>query len=181
MKFSRYSWRAFIEHKKNNQNFLLQPFSSTFKNLWFASIVLFVSQAIVSALSLPNLENTLRLQFIMRPDEVRTFIESWSAEEWAGFWRHYKWDFIHPIVYSYCLLVLAVNLEIEKTRLFRCRILIVAAAIFDYLENIFHILGLRNSDHLVDSWVVAGGFFALSKWSFISITIGLLILDRLRN
>ena len=122
----------------------------------------------MSYLAEPNLKNVLKLQTMIEATMIREFIGSWTAAEWSGFWRHYLWDFIHPAIYTYCMLVFLENTienAIEnKMKIKYLRKLIYSVGALDYLENIFHSLALEKYPFINEKLIVIGGFCGLAKW-----------------
>ena len=140
-------------------------FKKPIHNVLGALCLFLVSQATVAFLLGSAKFEILALQWTIDANEAIALLQSWNSEVWSGIWGHYKWDFVHPFIYSYCL---AVWIQASRTKHTKGISKLVPFAFLvgslDLLENICHVIALSRFPETIESLFLMGGVLAISKW-----------------
>lgn len=113
-------------------------------------------------------EQVLRLQTTLSPATFAAIVQDWqSTGAIDSYWRHYRYDFIHPLWYGGWLAA-AMAKAFEANRIAARRdawlCLPLVAAGLDLVENLFHVLFLTWPSTVVLPLVVLSGLAATAKW-----------------
>ncbi len=134
----------------------------------FGAAYLLSQVTIAATLGAIGPEQVLRLQTTLSPAVFSAIVQDWqSTGVIDGYWRHYRYDFIHPLWYGVWLAA-AMAKAFEANRIearhdpWLC--LPLVAASLDLVENLFHVLFLSWPSTVVAPLVVLSGLAALAKW-----------------
>lgn len=113
----------------------------------------------------------LRLQTTLSADVFTSIIDGWRE---AGlldlYWRHYWFDFSHPLLYGGLLAaLLAMTLERNQLSAAWTPLLLMPmiAAGLDLFENLAHVTMLSKAGSIDQPWVALSGLAASCKWVFV--------------
>lgn len=152
--------------KKSNSNFLIALFA----------VIYFTSQIIIgSILHKLGTLNALALQTTMCSEKFKTIASGWIASaEIAGYYRHFYFDYFHPVWYSIFLsLLIARAFKINNVNpKFNWVVLTpFVAAICDYFENTMHLYFLADLNRATPLLVALSGLATNTKWALAALGV----------
>ena len=170
------------------ENYIIKKSDSNFLIALFA-VLYFTSQIIIgSILHKLGTLNALALQTTLCSEKFKTIALRWIASgEIADYYRHFYFDYFHPIWYSIFLsLLIARVFKINHVNSkFNWFILTpFAAAICDFFENTMHLYFLADLNRATPLLVALSGFATNTKWALAAlgvITVTILVMARLKK
>lgn len=152
--------------KKSKSNYLIALFA----------VIYFTSQIIIGSI-LHNLGtlNALALQTTLCSEKFKTIASGWIASgEIAGYYRHFYFDYFHPVWYSIFLsLLIARAFRINHVNpKFNWVVLTpFVAAICDFFENTMHLYFLADLNRATPLLVALSGLATNTKWALAALGV----------
>lgn len=136
--------------------------------LVFGAIYLVSQITIIRILDPLGTDTVLRLQTTFSPETFASIKASWvEAGLIDSYWRHFHFDFPHPVWYSLFLAsLLAGGLNFARMPAKYDVILLApfVAAACDFVENSLHVWFLLDPGMVANPWVAISGIFTNIKW-----------------
>ncbi|MDM7988512.1 MAG: hypothetical protein QUS13_14380 [Smithella sp.] len=157
------------------ENLIIQKSNSIFLIALFA-VIYFTSQIIIgSILHQLGTLNAFALQTTMCSEKFKAIAAGWIASgEIAAYYRHFYFDYFHPVWYSIFLsLLIARAFKINNVNpKFNGFILTpFVAAICDFFENTMHLYFLADLNRATPLLVVLSGLATNTKWALAALGI----------
>lgn len=135
-----------------------------------------VSQATIAWIIEPlGANRVLQLQLALTPEAFLAVTREWrNAGVLDAYWRHFIFDFPHPVWYGLSLAsAIAGALSFARAPASFDGLLLIPffAGACDLVENAMHVLFLSRPASIVQPWVAISGGFTHVKWLLIGISM----------
>ncbi len=136
--------------------------------LAFGAIYLLSQITIITILDPLGTDEVLRLQTTFSPETFASIKAGWiDAGLLDSYWRHFLFDFVHPVWYGLFLAaLLAGGLDFARASARYDFILLApfVAGACDFVENCLHVWFLVDPGMVANPWVAISGAFTNLKW-----------------
>lgn len=136
--------------------------------LIFGAIYLVSQVTIIRILDPLGTDTVLRLQTTFSPETFASIKAAWvEAGLIDSYWRHFLFDFVHPVWYALFLASLlagGLNFARASARFDGVMLVPVVAGACDFVENSMHVWFLLDPTMVADPWVAISGTFTNVKW-----------------
>lgn len=142
------------------------------------------SQATIGYIIQPlGVEQFLRFQLSTDKAQALAVLDDWGAEGRARFMKHFRLDFIHPLIYGALLYTLLRLSWVSGTPRGPVRALLalpLLSAACDLGENLLEIWTVRAMDQVPAAVVACSGALATLKWLLAGLCLVLVLAGGLR-
>jgi hypothetical protein len=135
-----------------------------------------VSQVLISLILRPvGIDKALALQLTTSASTFAHIVDDWRAAGLVpAYLRHFYLDFLHPVWYAVFLaacLAKALHASRASARLDILLVVPFVAAGLDLVENVFHIVLIRNEALITPALVAASGLASNTKWALAALSL----------
>lgn len=144
-------------------------------------VLYIVSQTTIGMILHP-VGTDLAFRFQLATDRLTALdvLSTWGPEGRAQFIKHFRLDFIHPLLYGGLLWCLLRRFLVNSSRS-PILWLPLTAALCDELENLFELRILWQLDRVSDLTVLLSGTLAWTKWSLAALCVLLVAVGIVRT
>ncbi len=154
----------FLKNKLGNRKFIIIFFILTIVSY---GIMAFILKDV-------NMKDFINMQITLNKDTFVKIINSWNANQISEYHSHFYLDFLFLIFYSLLMFSIVSRFYIHakvENRGVLFLILPFVIAVFDAIENIFHIYFFTVNYKMPSYMVMISGIFSIQKWVFLFIEI----------
>lgn len=147
-----------------------------------ALLLYIASQSVLASIYHPlGTDSCFRFWLAIDRADVLAVMEQWGEPGIAQFRKHYRLDFIHPLLYGCLLYLLMLRFCQQLPAAPALRLLPVLAAVADLIENLLQLMVLNAGEAVSATTVLLSGSFARSKWALAALCVLIVVAGLLQT